>query len=117
MRTRMLGQRFARQSHDCGCGSVNLKTTSTAAVTLYSTKRINADVTDLTRSAVSAAPKLAVENDSTAYAGAKCQANDRTATAPYTLPHLAEGGSIRIVLEQHRPAQRTLQCGLKFISE
>src|SRR5438552_561663 len=112
----MLGQRLARQAHDRGRGSVYLKATDAAAATLHSSERINADVTDLARSAVSAAPKLAVENDSTAYAGAKCQTNDRTTTAPCALPHLTEGGSIRIVLDQHRSAQRSLQGRCELIS-
>src|ERR1700682_2844512 len=112
----MLGQRFARHAHNRGCGSVNLKATNVAATALNDTERVYAGVTNFPGGAVSATPKLAIENNSTAYAGAKRQANDRTTTAPCSLPHLAEGGSISIVLEQHGSSQRSVQRRREFIS-
>ena len=107
---RVLGQRLARHAHNRGRRSVDLKTANIAAPALNAARRSYAGVTKFTSGAISATPKFSVEYYSATDTGPEREAKDRLMAASRAPPHLAERGSIRIVLEQHGSAQRSLQC-------
>ncbi len=94
--------RLTRHSHDRRRGGKNFQTTTTAARTRNAAKRIDAHVSNLSRRAIHTAPQLAIENYAAADAGAERHADNRLATDGRALPHLADSGSVRIVLENRR---------------
>ena len=65
------------------------------------------------RRTIHAAPQLSIENNTAADAGSQRYTDDGAIASAGTLPHLTDGGSIRIVLQNCRPLKFALQGSRK----
>ena len=68
-------------------------------------------MTDLPGRAINAAPQFSIKNNSAADAGAERHANERAISLSGAAPHLANRGSVGVILQDHRPVEFALQRG------
>src|ERR1044071_4638530 len=101
---------LSRHPHDCCCRSIDLETTTTAATTCDSAKRIDTHMTDLCSSAINSTPKFAVQNNAATDTRPQSDANNCAASPTGTHPHLANCRSVRIIF-QHGTITKLARCG------
>ena len=64
-------------------------------------------MTDFCRGPIDSSPQFPVQNYSPADSRTQRDADDRVAAATCTLPHLADGGCVGVILENRRPLEFT----------
>ena len=82
---------------------IDFQTAATATTTGNAAERINAHVANLSRGIVHSVPQSSIQNDSAANACSECHTNNRALAAGGSLPHLADGSGVGIVLQNRRP--------------
>src|SRR6266436_2461909 len=111
-----MGQPFPHHS-DNGCGAgINLKATGITTLARHAAKWLNANMTELTSRAVDPPPKFAGENYSTPHTRPQRQTKNSLIASCRSLPHFAQGGGVRIVLQEDRTIEGGLQCGSESVS-